>query len=413
MKKSISTRSLTIVLTFFVFLTLTFSVNAELPKTKIAVLDFGLTGDKTETPDMGKAFTELLITSLVKSGRFDVMEQSVLQKMIAKQKVATTGIMDTSNASQIGKVLGVNVIICGSIIDVQNSMEVTYRIINVQDSSILTADNIHSKGKDAHHNLVIQLTDKILDSFPLTGSVVKRVGSSAIIDIGKSSGLTEGTEFTAYLNGEEIRHPKTGEVLDVEQLNVGSLRITNVNKNTAQGQILREKGEGILDGTLVRSISKQPQEVGMSPDYKFGIFPWVMYREAESMTTVLTSILQYRIEDTPNLKLAKSYYLLKHIEPLHFDGDPAKLWNGDSPNVEMLQKIGAENEVNAAVLGKLNIVCRWSDNCNVRSFNVAVVDLESGKVYKESGPNWNLQAQDYIFEKVFQTFTAFSKDVGK
>ena len=56
------------------------TVNGELRKTRIAVLDFQLQGKNYETPDMGKIVAEWIITALVKEGRFDVVERSLLKK---------------------------------------------------------------------------------------------------------------------------------------------------------------------------------------------------------------------------------------------------------------------------------------------------------------------------------------------
>ncbi|MEA2084213.1 MAG: CsgG/HfaB family protein [Thermodesulfobacteriota bacterium] len=55
---------------------------ADFEKIRIAVLDFQLQGQGFETEDMGAIVAEWFITALVKAGRFDIVERTMLQKII-------------------------------------------------------------------------------------------------------------------------------------------------------------------------------------------------------------------------------------------------------------------------------------------------------------------------------------------
>ena len=231
-------------------------VLADFQRTKIAVLDFVMVGEKMEPEGIGTILSEWFITSIVKSGRFDVVERAMLQKIIAEQNLSTTGLVDESTASELGKLLGVDVIITGSILKLKNTMDINARIISVQSGSIIAAENISSDSDRDYHELVKQLTTKIMQNFPLTGYIVKKDKKTATIDLGSMSGLASGTDFVVYKEGEVIKHPKTGEVLDVEQIVTGQIRITKISKNVAIGDILSEEGDGIEYGHLVKSIQQ-------------------------------------------------------------------------------------------------------------------------------------------------------------
>ena len=235
---------------------------ADFQRTKIAVLDFGMIGDKLEPEGIGSILSEWFTTSIVKSGRFDVVERAMLQKIIAEQKLATSGMIDESTASELGKILGVKVIITGSILKLKNMIDINARIISVQSGSIIAAESIRSDADKDYHNLVEQLTAKIMQNFPLTGYIVKKDEKSATVDLGLLSGLASGTEFIVYKEGAVIKHPKTGEVLDVEQIQTGKIRISTVRKNVSIGEILSEQGDGIEYGQLVKSVP-QNQNAGM------------------------------------------------------------------------------------------------------------------------------------------------------
>ncbi|EKD38456.1 MAG: hypothetical protein ACD_75C00729G0001, partial [uncultured bacterium] len=78
-------------------------------------------------------------------------------------------------------------------------------------------------------------------------------------------GLAVGTEFVVYKEGEIIKHPKTGEVLDVEKIQTGQIRITKVDSNVAIGDILSEVGEGIRYGQMVKSVQASEVKAGHRP----------------------------------------------------------------------------------------------------------------------------------------------------
>ncbi|WP_457575951.1 FlgO family outer membrane protein [Desulfomarina sp.] len=229
--------------------------HCEFIKTKIAVLDFEVHGKAFYTQDMGAIVSEWFITTLVKDGRFDVVERAMLQKILAEQKLGATGLIAEDSASRIGKILGVKIIITGSILHLTGNIEVNSRIINVENGSIIAAENIRCGSESELQTKIKRLTARIVKNFPLTGYIVKRKNQSVMIDLGLDSGIHAGMEFIVYKEGSVIKHPKTGEVLDVEQILTGRIRITRVQRNMAEASVLKEEGAGgISYGQLVKSV---------------------------------------------------------------------------------------------------------------------------------------------------------------
>lgn len=231
------------------------SAHADFKKTKIAVVDFSLQGENFETEDMGKIVAEWFITALVKVGRFEVVERSMLQKIIEEQKLALSGLVDASTATQLGKVLGVKIVITGSVMKLQNITEINARIIDVESASIITAESVRSSSTTSLQQLVVQMSEKIIKNFPLEGYVVKRSGKKVTIDLGRRAGVKQGMEFSVYREGSIIKHPRTGEVLDVEQIETGRVKIDSVLGKISQATIVEEKEEKSINyGQLVKSI---------------------------------------------------------------------------------------------------------------------------------------------------------------
>ena len=157
---------------------------SDFQRTKIAVLDFELIGDTNETAGMGAMISEWFITSIVKTGRFEVVERALLQKILEEQKLSMTGVIDKSSASQIGKVLGVKAIITGSVLKFKQTIEINSRVINVESCSIIAAESIRSSSNSDLRSPIEQLTAKIIANFPLTGYIVQKISKVATIDLG-------------------------------------------------------------------------------------------------------------------------------------------------------------------------------------------------------------------------------------
>lgn len=244
-------------------LSMPLTAEAEFEKTKIAVLDFQLQGHGYETTDMGKIVAEWLITALVREGRFEVVERRLLQKVLEEQKLVMAGVVDENSATELGKLLGVKVIISGSVMRFQNIMEVNARIIDVESASIITAESVKSSTAIRLEDLVFQMAEKIIKDFPLEGYIVSRHDDSVIIDLGERTGVKRGMTFIVYKEGKLIKHPKTGEILDVEKIQTGEIEVSSVTDKIAKAKIVKETSpDTIKYGQLVKSTIQTTAHIG-------------------------------------------------------------------------------------------------------------------------------------------------------
>ncbi len=230
---------------------------ADFKKTKIAVLDFQMQGEEGGSKDMGKIVGEWLITGLVDTGRFDVIERRLLEKLLEEQKLGATGAIDPASASQLGKILGVKIIVSGTVTSLEGYTEINARLINVDTASIVAAEKVRASSAEKLSDLVAHMTDRIVLAFPMDGYIVQRSGQKVTIDLGKQIGVRPGMKFVAFKEGKVIKHPKTGEVLDVETIEIGLIEIRDVRDKTSTGTVLEETApNAVVYGTMVRSTQK-------------------------------------------------------------------------------------------------------------------------------------------------------------
>lgn len=257
LKRRMAVKRFVVLLTgLFMLVALPLTASAEFTKNKVAVLDFQLQGDGFETKDMGAIVAEWFITALVRTGRFDVVERAMLKKIIDEQKMGLSGVVDEKTATKLGKILGVKVIISGSVMKLQDILEVNARIIDVETASIIAAESVRATASTSLQSLIVQMSDKIIKNFPLEGYVVSRTGTDITIDLGKLAGVRADMEFMAFKEGKIIKHPKTGQVLDVEKIQTGTIKITQISDRIATGTIVSEEADNaIAVSQMVKSTS--------------------------------------------------------------------------------------------------------------------------------------------------------------
>lgn len=103
-------------------------------KTTIAVVEFAdLEGHVT---NFGRFLAEELITRLHETEKFKVIERQLLNQVIKEQKLTLTGIIDPTSAKQLGRLLGVDAIVSGSISDLGRTLKVNARLISTETGEI-------------------------------------------------------------------------------------------------------------------------------------------------------------------------------------------------------------------------------------------------------------------------------------
>ena len=101
-------------------------------KKRVAVFDFDYATVKTNSAalfgtdvDIGKGIADLLVKNLVTDGTYSVIERKQLDKILGEQNFSTSNRADPTSAARIGKILGLDAIIVGSITEFGNETKKT------------------------------------------------------------------------------------------------------------------------------------------------------------------------------------------------------------------------------------------------------------------------------------------------
>jgi curli biogenesis system outer membrane secretion channel CsgG len=91
-------------------------------KKRVAVLNFEYGTVKSSAAaifgsdqDVGKGISDMLVQKLVEDGKYSVIERNAIDKVLGEQNFSNSDRADASTAAKIGRILGVDAIIIGSI----------------------------------------------------------------------------------------------------------------------------------------------------------------------------------------------------------------------------------------------------------------------------------------------------------
>lgn len=278
-----------------------FAASVWAQKPRVAILEFknkSMGGQHYwYTDKVGAAAQDMLLTELVKSGKYAVMEREQISAIMEEKGLSLSGDIDPSTAMKIGKLLGVQYLITGSVTEFGSTVKeaqggwgynfgakktnfvsaLDARMFSVNTGEILWADS--ASEEESSFNLKIfgsgggtaedeRMFDKVLrpvikklaDSLAkadlgagaaasaprqaVQGKVAQVSGGTVFVNIGTAHGVKEGDTFAVFRVGNVIKDPDTGEVLGSEETRIGQVKITTV------------KGEKLSEAAVV---SGEPQ----------------------------------------------------------------------------------------------------------------------------------------------------------
>ena len=106
--------------------------------TRIAITEFTY-GD--EFNDFTRNVQDILCTNLIQRG-MTVVEREKMEQVLEELGKSFSGMLDSSTAAEIGKMLGVEAIVVGTVADMGNSVDLRARLVDVEKSAAITAAQI-------------------------------------------------------------------------------------------------------------------------------------------------------------------------------------------------------------------------------------------------------------------------------
>jgi|GEM_PF-1167319 len=128
---------------------------------RIAVLSLKSTTKSSIEEGFGDVVTEMLVTGLTKTGRFEVLERVQIKQILNERNFIEADVVAGESAIKLGKVLQVNYLVIGSVAKIQNLIEVDVRFVDTDTGKVFLAENVSSPSMGDLRNAINRLTNKI------------------------------------------------------------------------------------------------------------------------------------------------------------------------------------------------------------------------------------------------------------
>lgn len=240
--------------------------------------------------DLGGGIADMLVTELVNSKKFKVIERAELESLMQEQKLGLSGAVTAQTAAQIGKILGVEYMVIGSVneygtkesdigafgVGVKShsaSVGLDLRVIDTTSAEIVTAATGQGKKSTKALNIsnadimptnirvgspefsttligkatreaVQDASSKIIKELggSWKGTIIKASGDGTVtINGGENVGIKVNDVFKVVRKGEEMVDPDTGESLGSEDKVIGEIKVSEVKPKYAIAKITSGK----------------------------------------------------------------------------------------------------------------------------------------------------------------------------
>ena len=229
-------------------------------------------------------FESQLVTALVDSGRYDVVERGQLDHVVRELGLQSSGMISGNTAIQFGQLTGADYTVVGNVIaaDVETfnnylykgykgKVKFNFKFIDNKTGMIKIAKIVEGsdtvseyENKNPDRNILMSgaVNDaskkivELINSVNVITGVVAAVNNEKIyIDLGSDAGAHVGDKFVVFREGNVVTHPVTGEIIAVEEDTFAQLKVTEVNSNYSVCQVVKaqkpvQKGDKIKRGNL-------------------------------------------------------------------------------------------------------------------------------------------------------------------
>ncbi len=281
---------------------LAFPIFGAEPLHKIAVLPFddGSIKDRwwKNNWDVGKGISDELVTELLKTGKFRLIEREQIDKVLNEQNFGAGGRVDTNSAAKIGKVLGVQYLVMGRVTEfsfkstevggislkqgvglglksTKANVAIDARLVNTSSAEIISSvtgkgdksssnvkvaykwdaiafgsdefrqTNLGIATRDAVASVAKQLAEKAYgsgsaQSSKIIGTVAYAGNGKVIINIGSEFGIKPGMIFVVQHGLEVVKDPNTGETIDEVTEPIAELKATEVKEKSTTCVVLTQ-----------------------------------------------------------------------------------------------------------------------------------------------------------------------------
>lgn len=222
-------------------------------------VDFTEKGGLAERDGLSTVMTVQLGEKLNESGRVQVVERVLLERLLEELNLGSSELADPETALRLGKVLAAKLIGTGSIFHTPNGSLFNMRLIDTETTAVPKVLNkqfasMASMDKELNE-LNREILKTIIQKYPLQGYVVQANGERILINLGSKQGVILGARFEILGTPETIEYK--GKILKGTAKPVAEIEITEVQNDFSYGRITQKDKSPERDDKVREKVDKQ------------------------------------------------------------------------------------------------------------------------------------------------------------
>ncbi len=219
-------------------------------------IDFQETGSLSERDGLVPVLTTQLAEELNASGRVQVVERIVIERLLEELNIGSSELADPQTALRLGRVLAAKVLGTGSLLHMPEGTLLSLRLIDTETTAIPKVINRElntgASLKKELHRLNREILTTVMTSYPLKGFIVNVADEKAMINLGSDQGVVMGSRFCVIEEGEPIEYK--GRKLRQEPKKIAELEVIQVEPDLAYCRIIKQDRQIKRDDKAIETI---------------------------------------------------------------------------------------------------------------------------------------------------------------
>ncbi len=175
----------------------------------LSFVDFREKGGLNERDGMSMVLTSRLGEQLNRSGRVQVVERVIMDRLLEELNLGSSELADPATALQLGRILAAKLVATGTLLHLPDQSLLSLRLIDTETTAIpqVLTQKLTSGALDIEQELERvnrEILQTVMEKYPLQGFIVQVNGNQAVINIGEQQGVVMGTSFEVIEQGEAI-----------------------------------------------------------------------------------------------------------------------------------------------------------------------------------------------------------------
>jgi len=259
----------------------------------------------TRDGDYGERFADILLSELMQNRNYELIERTMIAKVLEEQRLGMTGIVDISQVPTVGKIMALDYMVLGNILEasaankqggnlpllgktagsVRYSTElkvvVNLKVVEVETAKVVFSDNAEDTetiswvdrperiaperyfglARKAIAKAAFKIIREIAPQEPAV-ILVKKVKdkiTEVVIDMGRENGIREDQRFTIVREGQPL-YGRNGEIIGVDIIEIAHVTIVRAEATTATAKVVKINNNPEAKGTyeIVRGDLLRP-----------------------------------------------------------------------------------------------------------------------------------------------------------